>query len=130
MSLHAVADDWRRTILCIRSCRSGVLLDHALAGYECCVVHDARVACRKAKLGAFDLYLAVDPYSPAAGDAPKREPLAGSRQSPAEKPAYAGTMAPTAAKRFATIARSMPRVMKTIRVERSSLGHASSSTGG
>jgi hypothetical protein len=61
--------DWsdrERTLLCVSSRRAGVMLDRALSNYRCCVVHDTRVACRKAKLGAFDLYLAVDPYSSAA----------------------------------------------------------------
>ncbi|MGE5525844.1 MAG: hypothetical protein ACM3SS_19175 [Rhodospirillaceae bacterium] len=61
-----VDDDRRRTILCIRSRRAGALLDRALTHYDCCVVHDAHIACRKAKLGAFDLYLAVDPHSSTA----------------------------------------------------------------
>jgi len=63
---HDPLYDRRRTILCIRSRRSGVLLERALLDYDCCVVHDTRVAARKAKLGAFDLYLAVDPHSATA----------------------------------------------------------------
>lgn len=66
MSIDHAGYDRRRTILCIRSRRSGPLLDRGLAAYDCCVVHDARVAWRKAKLGAFDLYLAVDPNASAA----------------------------------------------------------------
>ncbi len=66
MFAHEPSYDRRRTILCIRSRRAGPLLERALAEYDCCVIHDARVAFRKAKLGAFDLYLAVDPYSPTA----------------------------------------------------------------
>lgn len=66
MFFDDAAYDRRRTILCIRSRRAGMLLDRALAAYDCCVAHDARTACRKAKLGAFDLYLAVDPHSSAA----------------------------------------------------------------
>jgi hypothetical protein len=66
MSSNDTFYDRRRTILCIRSRRPGGVLDRALADYDCCVVHDARVASRKAKLGAFDLYLAVDPHSSTA----------------------------------------------------------------
>jgi hypothetical protein len=56
----------RRTVLCVKSRRSGAALETALSTYTCCVVHDAWIACRKAKLGAFDLYLAVDPHSQGA----------------------------------------------------------------
>jgi len=66
LSSEQVDIDGRRTVLCVKSRRAGTFLESALASYECCVVHDTKTACRKAKLGAFDLYLAVDPYMPNA----------------------------------------------------------------
>lgn len=50
----------RRTVLCVRSRRVDPLADEILHGYEACVLHDAKLACRKAQLGTFDFYLAID----------------------------------------------------------------------
>ena len=49
-----------RTLLCVRSRRANPFADEVLKRYNSCVVHDAKTACRKARLGAFDVYLAID----------------------------------------------------------------------
>lgn len=49
-----------RSLLCVRSRRVDRFADEVLKPYKACVVHDAKTACRKARLGAFDAYLAID----------------------------------------------------------------------
>lgn len=50
----------RPTALCVRSRRTDGFSEALLRPYEACVLHDAKVACRKAQLGVFDFYLAID----------------------------------------------------------------------
>lgn len=60
MPLAAPPASTGRTVLCVRSRRADDFTDQLLHRYEACVLHDARLACRKAKLGVFDCYLAID----------------------------------------------------------------------
>lgn len=53
----------RRTVLCVRSRRVDTFAEEVLQGYQACVLHDAKLACRKAQLGTFDFYLAIDQRS-------------------------------------------------------------------
>ncbi len=54
---------FKPSMLCVCSKANDEQLDLVLRNFNATVVHDARVACRKASLGSYDIYFAYDPRS-------------------------------------------------------------------